>query len=68
MDKNEIIKKIYYDPAGFGSIQTTLKDAKAKNSTININDVKAWFKQNVERKTDLKGCNSFVVNEPFEEF
>jgi hypothetical protein len=68
MDKNEIIKKVYYDPAGFGSVQATLKDAKAKNNTININDVKAWFKQNVERKTNLKGYNSFVVNEPFEEF
>ena len=68
MDKNEIIKKLYYDPAGFGSIQTTLKDAKAKDKTININDVKAWFKRNVERKTNLKGYNSFVANEPFEEF
>ena len=68
MDKNEIIKKVYYDPAGFESIQATLKDAKAKNNTIKIDDVKAWFKQNVERKTNLKGYNSFVVNEPFEEF
>ena len=40
MDKNEIIRKVYYDPAGFGSAQATLKDAKAKNNTININDVK----------------------------
>ena len=68
MDKNETIKKLYYDPAGFGSIQTTLKDAKVKDKTININDVKAWFKRNVERKTNLKGYNSFVANEPFEEF
>ena len=68
MDKNEIIKKVYYDPAGFGSIQATLKDARNKDKTININDVKAWFKRNVERKTNLKGYNSFVANEPFEEF
>ena len=59
---------MYYDPAGFGSIQTTLKDARAKDKTINLNDVKAWFKRNMERKTNLKGYDSFVANEPFEEF
>ena len=68
MDKNEIIKKLYYDPAGFGSIQATLKDARAKDKTITLNDVKAWFKINVEQKKNLKGYNSFVANEPFEEF
>ena len=68
MDKNEIIKKVYYDPSGFGSIQSTLKDARAKDKTITLNDVKAWFKINVERKTSLKGYNCFVANEPFEEF
>ena len=68
MDKNAIIKKVYYDPAGFGSMQATLKDAKAKDKTININDVKAWFKSNVEQKRNLKGYNSFVVDGPFEEF
>ena len=68
MDKNEIIKKVYYDPAGFGSIQTTLKDARAKDKAINRNDVKAWFKRNVERKTNLKAYNSFVANALFEEF
>jgi hypothetical protein len=43
MDKRNYKKKLYYDPAGFGSIQATLKDAKAKDKTITINDVKAWF-------------------------
>ena len=50
MDKNEIIKKMYYDLAGFGSMRATLKDAQAKDKTINMNDVKAWFKRNVEKK------------------
>ena len=68
MEKNEIIKKLYYDPAGFGSMQATLKDAQAKDKTINMNDVKAWFKRNVEQKKNLKGYNSFVANEAFEEF
>ena len=30
MDKNEIIKSIYFDPAGFGGIQKTYKDVKEK--------------------------------------
>ena len=68
MDKNSVIKKIYYDPAGFGSMQATLKDARAKDKTITLNDVKAWFKSNVEQKRNLKGYNSFVVDGPFEEF
>ena len=68
MDKNSTIKKIYYDLAGFGSMQATLKDARAKDKTITLNDVKAWFKSNVEQKRNLKGYNSFVVDGPFEEF
>ena len=68
MDKNEIIRRMYYDPAGFGSMRSTLKDAQAKDKTINMNDVKAWFKRDVEQKKNLKGYNSFVANEPFEEF
>ena len=59
---------MHYDPSGFGSIQATLKDARAKDKTITLNDVKAWLEINVERKTNLKGYNSFVANEPFEEF
>ena len=66
-DKNEIIKQAYYDPAGFGSLQATLKDARATDKTITLNDVKAWFNRNVEQKRNLKGYNSFVAHEPFEE-
>ena len=49
-NKNDIISKIYFDRSGFGSIQTTYKDAKAKEPTITLNDVKEWFKKNVEQK------------------
>ena len=28
MDKTSIIEKVYFDPAGFGSISETLKDAQ----------------------------------------
>ena len=41
MDDNiKIIEKIYYDLGGFGSITTTLKDAKKYDKSITYDDVK----------------------------
>ena len=34
MDKDTIIKNIYYDRAGYGSIQKTYKEAQDKESSI----------------------------------
>jgi hypothetical protein len=42
MDKNKIIEEAYNDPLGFGSIQNTLRDARKKDPTITMQDVKAW--------------------------
>ena len=58
MSKDTINDKIYHDPAGFGSMQTTLADARKIDKTITMDDVKKWFDKNVERKTNLKGYNS----------
>ena len=58
--KEKIIKAAYRDPAGFGTPAQTLKDARAKDPTITLKDVKAWFANNVERKGNLRGMNSFV--------
>ena len=41
-DKDKIIEKVYYDPAGYGSINATLKDAKTYDKTITYADVKNW--------------------------
>ena len=49
-----LLKKVYYDPAGYGSIQDTYKDAKKKDATIKVSDVKDWFERNVERKNSLE--------------
>ena len=68
LDKDSIINKIYNDPAGFGSMQTTLQDARKIDKTITSDDIKQWFHKNVERKTNLKGYNSFVASEPREEY
>ena len=66
--KNDIISKIYFDRSGFGSIQTTYQDARAKDKTITLDDVKEWFKKNVEQKKQLRGQNSFIAPYPFYEF
>jgi hypothetical protein len=68
MSNNDIIEPIYNDPAGHGSIKTTYEDAKAKDSSITYGDVQAWFHKNIDRKRQLKGYNSFIASEPFEEF
>ena len=68
MTKQDIISKTYYDRSGFGSIITTYKDAKAKDSSITLNDVKEFFKNNVEQKKQLRGYNSFVAHEAYWEY
>ena len=41
MSKSDTIKKVFYDLAGYGSIQNTLKDAKPYDNTITYEDVKS---------------------------
>ena len=68
MSKEDIFKHAYYDLAGFGSIQDQLKSAKARDKNITIDDIKAWRDKNIEKKTNLKGYNSFVAEKPREEY
>ena len=35
-----LIKKVYYDPAGFGTVVQTYKRVKKIDSTIKVSDVK----------------------------
>ena len=48
--KQEIINKIYHDLSGYGSMKTTLDDAKKIDKTISLNDIKEFFSKNVEKK------------------
>ena len=57
----DIISKIYYDRAGFGSKAVTLKDAREKDPSIKMSDVEEFFKKNVEIKKKQRGFNSFVA-------
>ena len=54
MKYDGLIKKIYYDPAGFGTVQETYKDVKKLDSSITVKDVRDWFERNVERKNNLE--------------
>ena len=65
---DDVIKQVYHDLGGFGSIQSTFKDAKAKDTSIKLSDVQAWIKENVDRKTQVRGFNSFIADKPYEEF
>ena len=67
-NKNDIIKKIYYDRSGFGSIKTTFDDARKVDKTIKLDDIKNWFKENVEAKKQIKGMNSFIAPYPYYEY
>ena len=45
MSKQEIIGNIYFDEAGFGSKNTTLKDAREKDKSITMKDIADFFKR-----------------------
>jgi len=68
MNKDEIIEKVYFDAAGYGSVNETLKDAKMLNKDITYADVKKWKDSNVERKRKLSGMNSFIAHAAYDEF
>ena len=68
MNKEEIIKNSYYDLAGFGSIKDQLKSAQARDKSITLNDVKEWRNKNLEKKTQLKGYNSFTADHKMQEY
>ena len=68
LDKHNIIKNIYHDPSGFGSVQKTYQEAREKDSSITLQNVKDWFSKNVERKKQLKGYNSFINDGAHEEY
>ena len=65
---NQIINKVYYDPAGHGSITSTFKEAFQKDKTITLDTVRQWFKSNLETTKQVKGTNSFVAPYPYYEY
>jgi hypothetical protein len=66
--KQEIIKRVYTDEAGYGSKKETLDDARQVDKSITMNDVNEFFTKYQERKTNLRGYNSYVADAAYEEF
>ena len=68
MTKDEILSFIYLDPAGYGSIKETYTEARKKDKSITMKDVKDFIDKHVEQKKQLRGYNSFIAHEPKEEY
>ena len=67
-DKETILRKIYYNEDGFGSVYETYKEAKKQLNSITIEDTKKWLEKQKGRQTKAyKGFNSYVADEPLEE-
>ena len=64
----EIIRKIYTDPSGFGSVANTWKAARKVDPSITNQEVKEWIEQHTERKTNLTGYNSYIPPRPHYEY
>ena len=59
--KQKTIAEVYYDRSGFGSLKTTLDDSRKKDPSVRMEDVKEFFRKNVEVKKKPRGTNSFVA-------
>ena len=68
MTKDEILNFIYFDPAGYGSIKQTYEEAKKKDKSITLADVKKFIDKHVEQKKQLRGMNSFIAHRPKREY
>ena len=65
----EAISKAYYDDEdGFGSMNKALTEAKRYNEKVSLEDVRNWFAKNIGTKRNLKGYNSFVVDQAYVEY
>ena len=67
-NKYNIIKNIYFNKEGFGSIQSTYEKAHQENTNIRKKDVKDWMFQNVQEIRKPKIKNSFINDEAYDEY
>ena len=68
IDKDKIIRDVYYSPSGYGSMRQTLDDARKKDKSIKIEDVKQWFNQHVVPSKEPRGYNSWIADHPRHEY
>ena len=58
-DKEYILRKVYYNEDGFGSINETYKEVKKQLNSITIEDTKQWLGKQKEDK--LKHITVLIV-------
>ena len=47
IDKDKILRDVYFSPSGYSSMRQTLDDARKKEKSIKMEDVKKWFSANI---------------------
>ena len=69
-EKERVIRQVYYDvDTGYSSIQQTYKDSKQILNTITLQDVKDFLqKQSLRQTKRYRNYNSYVADEPLQEF
>ena len=66
--RDRIIRQVYYNESGFGSIAETYKEAKKILNTITLNDVKDFLERQKTRQIKgYKGFNSYVADHALQE-
>ncbi len=66
--KEKILRQIYYNEDGFGSIKETYQEAKKQLNSITYEDTKRWMdKQKTKQRKGYRGFNNYVADEPLEE-
>ena len=66
--KDDVIKSVYKDKSGFGSVMSTYLKARDVDKSITLKDVKNWFYTNVDNIDKAKGYNSYINNAPYQEY
>ena len=69
-DKEKLLAEVFYHPrTGFGSVEQTLRTARARNGAINRQDVRNFLgKQEIRQRRKPLKVNSFVPDFPRQEF
>ena len=68
IDIDTIIRHVYYSPSGYGSMRQPLDDARKKEKSIKMEDVKTLFNQHVVPSREPRGYNSWRADHPRQEF
>ena len=59
MNMNDIIKTSFFDSSGYGSMKTTLADARDIDSGSQLDDVKPWFDNSIQQSKQVYGHKYF---------